>query len=549
MERLVTAQQMRNIENNIIQKFGLPAVVLMERAALFAADRIMDTQQKGKVLIACGMGNNGADGMALARILAERGFDVSFVTVGDQAKRTELNKLQYHMIQELSVHGKVQEITMDALAAGTKRNPGEYAIIVDAILGIGVSRPLGGDFARLVRLLNDLAGFKLAMDIPTGIHTDTGQMLGSCFMADMTFCFGAVKTGLCMGTGKVAAGNIFCDSCGMVYQEVRMPIDDRPEAESIAYSMTVQDVRPFLGRSRGGNKGSFGKLGLIVGSRNVPGAAILASSAAYRSGAGYVRVLTQVKNRDLLMERMPEAVLQLYEEPEEAQCFLASVVSFADVLAVGCGIGTGPAQEKLLELLFDEILKAESGESKEKSEEPAHAKVSKVLILDADALTILARCDALLQRVRKLPCITILTPHMKEFERLCGKTVAEVAEDRMEIARAFARQHDVILVLKDAGTIVTDAAGRCMINRLGNDGMAVAGSGDVLCGIIASLLGQNVRCRQSRGDAFWGTCAAVTLHAATGDVCSRRLGAHGMLPQDMTKQLPEVILQIAVEPL
>ena len=222
MELLVTAQQMREIEDKIIKEFGLPAVVLMERAALCTAERVMallqDEKRHKTVLVACGMGNNGADGMALARILAERGCDVSFVTVGDSAKRTELGRLQYHCLQLLCGEGKVWEIPLDELAWGTNEAPGEYAVMIDAVLGIGVSRRLTGSFAELITLLNRLGGYKLAMDIPTGIHTDTGELLGTCFRADETICFGAVKTGVCLGEGKAAAGRVLCDSCGMRYE-------------------------------------------------------------------------------------------------------------------------------------------------------------------------------------------------------------------------------------------------------------------------------------------------------------------------------------------
>ena len=295
---------------------------------------------------------------------------------------------------------------------------------------------------------------------------------------------------------------------------------------------------------------------MIVGSERVPGAAILSSAAAYRSGAGYIRVLTHAQNRNLIMERVPEAVLQLFKEPEEVlaapadeDTSLSSLVDFADVLAAGCGIGTGQTQENMLGKLFDILQKQTPGElpgeASEKMPVNASKKTQKVLILDADALTILAGNEALLQKLKLLPCIKILTPHMKEFERLSGLSVSEIAKDRIEIARTFAREHGVILVLKDAGTIVADRDGRCMINRYGNDGMAVAGSGDVLCGIIASLLGQNHKKPEDGRDAFLCTCAAVTLHALVGDVCREKLGTHGMLPQDMIEALPGVICEMA----
>lgn len=544
MELLVTAEKMREIEQSIIHEFGLPAVVLMERAALCALQELQGALQgmeNPRILIACGMGNNGADGMALARMLVEKGYCVTLVTVGDADKRTELNALQYHCYQTLCNDGKALEITAAALGRVTKENPREYAIIVDAILGIGVSRPLAGGFAQLVELLNALAGYKIALDLPTGIHTDTGEAPGVYFSADETVCFGAVKTGVCISAGKTAAGRVVCDSCGMLYggdlpgrqetaetgsvyafdgaggsDHVSIEAGAQQTERSVIWSMTRQDLAPFLYRDANGNKGSFGKVGMIVGSRTVPGAALLSSAAAYRSGCGYIRILTHEANRDLVMERTPEAVLELYRQPEDACIVLDALAAFSDVVVAGCGMGTGDGAQTILMELLEKPLKG--------------------LILDADALTILAGSEGLMERVKALPCPVILTPHMKEFERVSKIPMQETAKDRLRIAREFAAEYHVILVLKDAQTVVAAPDGRCMINRYGNDGMAVAGSGDVLCGIIASMVGQN-----RDQDVYNSVCAGVVLHAMAGDMAKDKLGAHSMLPTDIIECLPEII--------
>lgn len=544
MELLVTAEKMREIEQSIIHEFGLPAVVLMERAALCAmqeVQRALQGMENPRILIACGMGNNGADGMALARMLVEKGYCVTLVTAGRADKRTELNALQYHCYQTLCNDGKAWETTAAALGGVTKENPREYAIIVDAILGIGVSRPLAGDFAQLVELLNALVGYKIALDLPTGIHTDTGMAQGVYFSADETVCFGAVKTGVCIGTGKTAAGRVVCDSCGMLYggalpgrqraagtgaqafdaagasDHASASTDDaRQTDQSVIWSMTRQDLAPFLRRDANGNKGSFGKVGMIVGSQDVPGAALLSSAAAYRSGCGYIRIVTHEANRDLVMERTPETVLELYRQPEDACAMLDALAAFSDVVVAGCGMGTESGAQTILAALLEKPLKG--------------------LILDADALTILAGSEELMERVKALPCPVILTPHMKEFERISKIPMQETVKDRLRIAREFATAYHVILVLKDAQTVVAAPDGRCMINRYGNDGMAAAGSGDVLCGVIASMVGQN-----RNQDVYDSVCAGVVLHSLAGDMAKEKLGAHSMLPTDIIECLPETI--------
>lgn len=535
MIELVSADEMRKIEQHMIDDVGIPSIVLMERAALFTAEKmqaICGGQSGKRVLVACGMGNNGADGLALARILAERNYYVTIVTVGKKEKRSQLNALQYQIYRSICVKDQITEITLDELVTRTETKDIAYDVIVDAILGIGVSRKPEGEFARIVDCINRLPGCKIAMDIPTGIHTDTGISLGTYVRADATMTFGRVKTGLLLQDGKLAAGEILVDSCGM-YDPNQHGIsrnengcDDRtnamPDIEQRTFAFTEEDLRGVLQRNPNGNKGSFGKIAMIVGSKMVPGAAMLSVGGAFRSGAGYLQVCTHEANRSLIMEQNPETVLKMYTDEKQICAHLDAMLTFAEVVAIGCGLGVEMAKF-VLETLVTDYMK--------------QLKSVKAVILDADALTAIANSDVLKQKIKALPCEVVLTPHVKEFERISGIQIAEVKENRIENARNFAKEWNVTLVLKDAQTIVAAPDGKVMINTFGNDGMAVAGSGDVLCGVIAAMAGQI-------DNLFMAVNTGVVLHAVAGDRAALALGRHSMLPQDIIRMLPRVIGEI-----
>lgn len=513
MKELVSAHEMRLLEQHMMEEVGVPAVVLMERAALFTFEKLREVldDKKGRILVACGMGNNGGDGLALARMLAQRNFFVTVVMIGKKEKRSELNALQERIYRSLSQKNQLPELSVEELITRTGTKELAYDVIVDAILGIGVSRSLSGEYAALVECLNQMDSFKLAMDVPTGIHADTGQLLGTCFMADMTTTYGRIKTGLLLGEGKLAAGEVAVDDCGMS--------DMNWQSDSDCFAMDIEDLTRLVKRHPNGNKGSFGKIGMIVGSQAVPGAALLSVGAAFRSGAGYLQVCTHEDNRALLMEQNPETVLKLYADSVQIESYLGDMLRFADVASIGCGLGVEVAKT-VLETLVTEYYE--------------QLKQIKALVLDADALTAIANSEMLKDSLGKLPCHVVLTPHMKEFERLSGIKITDVAENRIAIARSFAKQWHVTLVLKDAQTVVAAPDGMVMINTFGNDGMAVAGSGDVLCGVIAAMIGQT-------DCVFDAVCAGVTIHAMAGDMARLQSGRHGMLPQDMIRMLPRVI--------
>lgn len=507
MEKIVTSDEMRRLENYVIEDMGIDPLLLMERAALFAASRVKKHSGK-KVLLVCGCGNNGADGMALARILTEEGYRTEVTLVGNTERRSVLNRKQ----EELLMNVSRKDFCLHTLT-DTKSRHLEYSVIVDGILGIGANRGLQGELAEAVEFMNRLSGYKIALDIPTGVNSDTGVVAGTAFKADETVTFGLKKTGLLLNEGRQYAGRVRVNSCGIVY----------PGMDGFAcsaFTLGKKDVRSCLVRDPQGNKSTFGKIGILAGSKAIGGAPLLCTAAAYRCGGGYVRLCTHANHRETILKVLPETVISAAtcREVEE-------LVRFADVLCAGPGIGKDEFSRQLLHTLFMET-----------------EHTPGTIILDADALNLIAADDRLEKELwawaKKVN--VILTPHLLEFSRLSGLSVADIREKKINVARKYAHEKGCTLVLKDAQTVVADAKGNLFIYAKGNCGMAVAGSGDVLAGILSGLAGQIK-------DPYIAACCGVYIHGMSGNRAARQLGSHSMLPTDMIKKLQKCMKKLGKE--
>ena len=320
MQYLVSAAEMRRFDGNTIDRIGIPACVLMERAAMAAAEAAeihwKETGGPKTVLVASGMGNNGGDGLAAARLLAQKGYDVDVWCVGNREKASEQFTRQLCILE----HYPVRFVT--------EPHRTEYSVIVDALFGVGLNREVTGDFQRAIETLQGLAGWKLSLDLPSGLDSDTGRVLGCAVRADMTVTFGFCKRGLMLYPGRDYAGDVRIADIGIS----KISFFGQ-EPEMYFYDEEPASLMPK--RDRGGNKGTFGKVLLAAGSVNMAGAAVLASRAAYRAGAGMVKVISAEENRTILQQAVPEALFGSRED-------LARSLAWADVIAVGPGIGQGP---------------------------------------------------------------------------------------------------------------------------------------------------------------------------------------------------------------
>ncbi|MCR5282247.1 MAG: NAD(P)H-hydrate dehydratase [Lachnospiraceae bacterium] len=524
-ERIVTQSQMRALEKRIMDEVGLESPILMERAAMAARSAIEALGIENKTaMVFCGPGNNGGDGLALARMLTEAGWECACFLLADPEKCSGENKRQQRILERL--------FGPSYLRAWPPAAGQQAEVYVDALFGIGQNRGLSGIYREAAAFLNAAKGRKVALDIPSGIHADTGIALADqdgervYVRADLTVTFGCRKSGLMLSQGKAAAGRIVLDSCGIAYPDTT----DVSSVEGVKGSLPDrEDLEEILQRDPLGNKGSFGKVVLWAGGQRATGAALLCTRSCFAAGAGYVKLLSYEDNRQLVLGQVPETVFLDLKAPGKKDMLLRAA-EFADVIAMGCGVGIGEDAAGTLEDLCRALSDLESWD----------ANKLPVLILDADVLTILSAQPELWEKLKALPVTTVMTPHMIEFSRLCKLPLEEIAKDRLSIAMAFAKEHQTILVLKDAGTLIASPDGRFSISPYGNDGMAVAGSGDSLLGILAAVMGR-------KKDPFGSVVCGVFLHGMAGDQAADTVGRASMLPTDLTGQIGAALSQILTD--
>ena len=483
---------MKEADEHTIQQIGIPSVVLMERAAL----QIVDTMIREKIdlrkaLIVCGSGNNGGDGFAAARLLKERGYDVSVFFAGKEGSLSEECRLQKSIAGRLGIR------------IFTEFPEEEYTVIIDAVFGAGLNREITGRFRKVICWMNKKSGQKVAADIPSGICSENGKVLGTAFRAHLTIAIECVKLGCVLYPGREYAGRIAAVPIGIdtsVYSG----------REDVCFIYENGEM-PYLlpPRSENSHKGSYGKVLMITGSPGMAGAAFLSARAAYAAGAGLVRIYTAEENRSVLQGLLPEAVISCWNGYDKEE--MDRLLGWADVVCIGCGLGQTSVSEKIL-------LHTVQG-------------VKKPCVIDADGLNLLSEHMELLEQTEGK---IILTPHMKEMSRLTGKAVEEIAEQRMQILDQFTERYPAVCVLKDSRTVAACLGYPKFVNLAGNSAMAKAGSGDVLAGVITGLLAQGM-------EPFRGAALGVWLHACGGDAARDEKGAYSVLAGDLIDGIQKCI--------
>lgn len=496
MRYLPNSTQMKSADAYSIHEKGIPSMVLMERAARSCVDVILARGfALSNVCVVCGSGNNGGDGFAIARMLREQGANVRVAFIGNPDKCTEETRQQWKMYEACGgLCCKDFEV-------------GEYSIIIDAVFGVGLSREITGNYAQVLENMNASCGVKLAVDIPSGVSADTGQVLGIAFDADLTVTFQAQKLGMSIYPGKELVGRVVIADIGIS--------EDRFEKDCAVVAVRDrEDYRKLLPlRKENSHKGSYGKVLIIAGSKGMSGAAFLNGMAAYATGAGLVQIYTPEANREILQILLPEAIIRTYENYDEQQ--LLELLTWADVVCIGSGLGTGDISKKIVETTVPQV------------EVPC--------VIDADALNLLAQHMEVLDK--KKHGNVVLTPHMKEMSRLTGKGIKELVQHRAGIAKEFAEHYEVTCVLKDANTLVSSYDARSYLNPSGNAAMAKAGSGDVLTGIIGGLLAQGISAKDA------GALGAY-LHGCAGDLARETKGSYSVLARDLIDQLSGVFKEL-----
>ncbi len=623
MEYLVTGREMAEYDRVTSEHFQIPSVVLMEQAAQAFVVRLLEIcgeRMPESVLVVCGSGNNGGDGIAIARLLNLRGIRTTiFVPVDDGGHESELRRLQREIYEKYGFP-QLSELHTDT-----------YDVIIDAVFGTGLSREVTGVWAERLAVMNAMPGRKVAVDIASGVSADTGAVLGMAFQADETITFSFGKVGQFLFPGAGVSGRISV-----------VPIGITKDCFAVAGTPQVRmlngaDLSLLPARQANSHKGIYGKLLVIAGSHGMAGAAVFAARAACHMGTGLVKVLTPESNRVILQTMVPEAILSIYpdevedklleiemchphlrayadmdpvrmeyakeaestvagenigftgkgettaeldsildhlhemEKPQELLEQLQTDLAWADAVVIGPGLGTGAVAEMLVgEVLAQAQVPVLADADalnliSEKMELLQHRKVAQDSVSeDANTQNILTNDSFMLQsknhaldettndgdkdastgmqderyhdsegkRIKyRIPLI--ITPHVGEMSRLTGKSAQEIKADPIGIAVDFAKQYQAICVLKDARSVIATPDGEVFINCSGNNGMATAGSGDVLSGIIGGLLAQGM-------EPGLAAPLGAFFHGRAGDAARERNGVRYMTASNIIDSMSEV---------
>ena len=462
----LTARGMRYIDEYTIGT-GITSPVLMENAAKSVVDEIVSRfpDKDTKILVLCGSGNNGGDAIAVARWLLHNAYkNTKVYFAGDALNASDEFKRQVTILEAsfpgvsiAGIRGNRDQAIVNA----------EYDVIVDGIFGIGFSKSLDEDKSRFVEYVNSKSAYRIAIDIPTGLNATSGVVKTVAFKADLTVTFGNYKTGMLFGAGREYCGEVVVADIGLIKTAYANISDKLLICDREYLDKTID--KALVKRIESGHKGTFGTVGIVVSSSGMLGASMLASKAAYRAGCGLVKIFCPNKFTGFFNVSVPEAVVVPYKS-DDVVGGLEDFSKGVDVILIGPGL----REDSVGRLLVKQILTGKT---------PA--------VFDAGALNLIAKN---LKAFKKRRCDCLITPHLGEMAKLCGEDVSVVDKNKISYTRAFSKKFDVSMVLKSDLSLLSIIGGKSgqklCINTVGNSGLATAGSGDVLAGVIASLIAQ-----------------------------------------------------------
>lgn len=500
--RIVTSDQIREFDRRAIHEAGVPGVVLMENAGHAVTEVVAARYGPLAGLaywVACGTGNNGGDGFVVARLLKVAGADVVVQLVGDPSRIKGDARIHFDLMRNIGL----------SPVADAPRDP---RVKIDALLGTGILGAPRDEIARVIEALNASREPAVAVDIPSGVDSDTGRTGGAAVRADVTVTFGYPKLGLFLSPGADLAGNLVVDSIGFPW--------DTLDCSTPYRWLRPQSLRYLLpDRPRESHKGMYGHVLVVGGSDGMSGAPAMTARAALRTGAGLVTVAAPASAQRIIASKLDEAMTVALDETEGAlaQSAVERVLELAARMDAVC-LGPGMTHQEEVRSAICDLLR----------------RLKQLVVLDADGLNALAiQPDSLAGRAAP----TILTPHPGECARLLGFDTAAVQADRVSSVRAAAQKYGSVVVLKGARTLICDGRGADLpiaINTTGNPGMATGGSGDTLTGVIGALAARGM-------DAFDAACLGVYLHGSAGDIAAKRVGQDGLTAGDIGESLPAAI--------
>lgn len=513
--KIVTAETMQRLDRRAIEECGIPGIVLMENAGRGAA-RVIEKNYPGlvnkKVAVFSGKGNNGGDGFVIARHLVNQGVDVKIYLLAAGGCLRGDAETNFNIVRQMGIDiFELRDATsLDVVRTELKA----YDLIVDAIFGTGLNSEVRGVFGEVIELLNQADIPRIAVDIPSGLNANTGKVLGNCIRADLTITFAHPKLGLLIHPGLE-----YVEKLEII--DISIPKYLIEEERIRDYIIDRDDLRPVL-KPRGldSHKGDFGHLLLVAGSTGKTGAAVLACDGAMRVGVGLVTLGIPGSLNPIMENRLTEVMTEPLLESTPGFLGIAAfekimaLTEKKDALAIGPGISTKNETVELLHRVIKEI--------------------DIPVVIDADGLNALAKDREILKEA-KAP--VILTPHPGEMARLINTSTVEIQNERIEVSRGFAREYNIYLVLKGSRTIIADPEGNIYINPTGNPGMATAGMGDVLTGMLSGFIAQG-----------FGIMDAVKLavfsHGLAGDAIASERGEIGLLATDVIERIPLVLNEL-----
>jgi hydroxyethylthiazole kinase-like uncharacterized protein yjeF len=512
--RLVSAEQMRRLDRRTIES-GVPSLKLMERAGGGIADRVhrsFATACRRGVLILAGTGNNGGDGFVIARRLAKRGYRVRVALLGSIERLTD--DAAANLARWPRSRGRLLELPGDG--ASVRALLGELVersgVVVDALFGTGLSRPVEGRAAAAIEAISEMPPGRrvppvvVAVDLPSGLDADRGRPLGVAVRATVTYALGEAKLGSCLPAARQWVGELEVVDIGLAPEAY--------EAEgALAEASNASTMGALVGaRAAEGHKGSHGHLLVVGGARGTSGAIVLAGRAALRSGVGLLSLACPSEVQGWVATALPEAMTLAHEGVQPS--WWEGALEGKRAMVIGPGMGRAPEAQRLARWLL--------------------SRLDRPTVVDADGLNALAQGLEVLGHGRGP---VVLTPHPGEMARLCGLSVPEVQEDRRAVALDLAGRTGAVVVLKGSGTLIAAPDGRLGVNTSGGPILGTAGTGDVLAGLLGGLLAQGM-------DAFDAARLAVFLHGSAGDRISGHRGDAGLLASELADEVPAARLAL-----
>ena len=510
--RVVTAREMRDIDDLAISKFKIPSIVLMENAGLRAAELVAEKHTElgygSEIIVFAGKGKNGGDALVVARQLVAMGKRVrlfllhSFDAYQGESKQN----------LEILLAQKIRPIVLDnvgPLEEFFDSATGPF-LCVDGLLGIGFKGPLAGLFADVVDIINAKIDYVISLDVATGVDATTGQIIGQAIYADMSIAFGFAKLGHFIAPGAAHRGEL-------KVVDIALPTGFR--RDGMINTLDIDNVAPLLKRrDKFGHKNSFGHTLLFGGSKGKLGAISMAAKACLRVGTGLVTVCTWEDSYEQLLSRLDDEIMCIglsFEEKKYSE--YKNQIHFYSSVVIGPGMGTGERAHKILADFIDYYRGP--------------------LVIDADGISLLAN-PVLKEKLRSRKSPTILTPHPGELSRLLHIPKSEVVENPREMVERACEETNSVVLFKGATTFICAGDGHMYLNHYPNDGMATAGSGDVLAGMLGGIVGQQ------KMDPKDGVCLGVFLHSLAGDFAAKRLGHRSMTASDIISHLGDSFLEL-----